>query len=306
MIRTVVLLLITLIVVPVIVLKFDVQPTEVQWGLIKLLVTIYVCIAGGCFLLSTAVKNYGQVDKLWSILPFVYAWVVAFKMDFEPRVTLMACLATLWGARLTFNFMRRGGYSWKFWTGEEDYRWEVLRQKPFLQKPWGWMLFNLFFISFYQLGLILLFTLPIVKAVQGVPLGIWDFVLAGFFVLFVVIETIADQQQWNYMEEKKSRLKGAGPIGEKFAKGFTHTGLWAYSRHPNYAAEQSIWLVFYLFTIASGANWINWSIGGWLLLVILFKSSSDFSEEISSSKYPDYKNYQKNVGRFLPKVFKIG
>jgi steroid 5-alpha reductase family enzyme len=42
---------------------------------------------------------------------------------------------------------------------------------------------------------------------------------------------------------------------------------------------------------------------GCLLLLILFQGSSDFSENISASKYPNYKEYQKTVGRFLPKMF---
>jgi steroid 5-alpha reductase family enzyme len=73
-------------------------------------------------------------------------------------------------------------------------------------------------------------------------------------------------------------------------------------RHPNYAAEQAIWIVFYLFSVTATGEWINWSIVGSVLLVILFKGSSNFSEEISSKKYPKYSDYQKKVGRFLPKL----
>jgi len=45
---------------------------------------------------------------------------------------------------------------------------------------------------------------------------------------------------------------------------------------------------------------VNWTIGGCILLVILFKGSSDFSEELSANKYPAYKDYQKSVPRFIP------
>jgi steroid 5-alpha reductase family enzyme len=72
-------------------------------------------------------------------------------------------------------------------------------------------------------------------------------------------------------------------------------------RHPNYFAEQAIWVVFYLFSVAATGEWLNWTIVGAVLLVILFKGSSDFSEEISAKKYPKYADYQKRVGRFLPK-----
>ncbi|MFM9074920.1 MAG: DUF1295 domain-containing protein, partial [Bacteroidota bacterium] len=80
--------------------------------------------------------------------------------------------------------------------------------------------------------------------------------------------------------------------------------LWSRVRHPNYAAEQAIWIVFYCFSIVATGEWLNWSVAGCILLVILFKGSSDFSEEISASKYPAYKDYQRRAGRFLPWVGK--
>jgi steroid 5-alpha reductase family enzyme len=64
--------------------------------------------------------------------------------------------------------------------------------------------------------------------------------------------------------------------------------------------EQSIWIIFYFFSVISTGEWINWSVAGCLLLVILFKGSSDFSEELSAKKYPEYKKYQKKTPRFIP------
>jgi steroid 5-alpha reductase family enzyme len=239
-------------------------------------------------------------------MPVIYAWIVAAGTDFEPRIVLMAILASLWGARLTYNFNRRGGYSWKFWTGDEDYRWAILRAKPMFRKPWAWPLFNLFFISYYQMALILLFTLPIVKAHPGGPIGAWDIILSLCFIALLVIETVADQQQWNFQTEKYRRRNAGEDAGPVYGKGFVHTGLWAMVRHPNYAAEQGIWIVFYLFSIVAGGAWFNWSITGVILLLLLFKSSSDFSEAISAAKYPDYAAYRQTVGRFLPTPWRSG
>jgi len=64
--------------------------------------------------------------------------------------------------------------------------------------------------------------------------------------------------------------------------------------------EQTIWVVFYLFSVNATGQWINWSIGGCALLIILFKGSSDFSEELSAGKYPAYKEYQATTPRFIP------
>jgi len=80
-------------------------------------------------------------------------------------------------------------------------------------------------------------------------------------------------------------------------------GLWGRSRHPNYFAEQSIWVVLYLFVITSGAaNYLvfNWTLIGSMLLIILFIGSSAFSEEISLSKYPDYGDYIRKVSKYVP------
>jgi steroid 5-alpha reductase family enzyme len=74
-------------------------------------------------------------------------------------------------------------------------------------------------------------------------------------------------------------------------------------RHPNYTAEQSMWVVFYLFSIAATGEWLNWTVAGCVLLIILFQGSANFSEGLSAEKYPKYKEYMERVGRFLPKLF---
>ncbi len=298
--KTVLFLIFTLIVVPVATFMFDVPLTDIQQTALNTLLYVYGGAALLCFVVSTLTGNYSQVDKLWSIIPIPYAWIIAYYSGFESRIVLMAVLVSIWGARLTYNFARRGGYSWKFWTGEEDYRWAILRAKPEFQAKWKWTAFNLFFISGYQMGLILLFTLPALKAMgSDTPLGLTDYLLALLFAGFVIMEFVADQQQYDY-QEKKHRQQKAGEVDEFHRVGFTHTGLWAYMRHPNYAAEQSIWIVFYFFSVAATGLWLNWSIAGALLLVLLFKGSSDFSEAESAKKYPLYSRYMKEVGRFLP------
>jgi len=67
------------------------------------------------------------VDRLWSILPWCYCWyfVACADLGSNPgatRLILMAVCASIWGARLTGNFILKGGYS-----GGEDYRWKEVR-----------------------------------------------------------------------------------------------------------------------------------------------------------------------------------
>lgn len=305
MIRTALLLILAVIVLPIVAFYLDAPLLPLQKEWVTMMAYLMVGVALTCFLVSTLTGNCSQVDKLWSIVPIIYVAYFAYQSHFDPRMTLMAALVLVWGARLTYNFSRRGAYSWKFWTGEEDYRWEVLRQMPAFKSKLSWMLFNLFFISLYQNTLILLFTLPIVVAWQGhnVPLGIWDIVLASLMLGFIVMETVADQQQYNYQTEKYRRKNAGLPLDGNYAKGFVDTGLWGLIRHPNYTAEQSIWIVYYLFSVVATGHWINWSLTGAVPLLLLFQGSSDFSENISAEKYTAYKDYQQKVPRFIPKFW---
>ena len=306
MTRTILLLLFTVIIAPILCYYYTTpisdQQVELLWASSKILLGIILA----CFVVGELSKNYSQTDKLWSIVPIIYAWYITYEAGMNPRMILMSVLVTIWGARLTYNFSRRGGYSWKFWTGEEDYRWAILKARPpFSGKNIPWSLFNLFFISGYQHVLIYMFTLPILAAVKdgSAAIGVWDIALAIGFLFFVVYETIADQQQWNYQNEKHALMKKGDDLSEYYAKGFAHKGLWALSRHPNYFAEQGVWVVFYLFSIVATGEWLNWSVMGCLLLLILFQSSSNFSEEITASKYTEYKEYQKRVPRFMPEFW---
>ncbi|MEX1193308.1 MAG: DUF1295 domain-containing protein [Brumimicrobium sp.] len=298
--KTAIFLIFSLIVVPIIAFYYGKAPNEIQIQAIITTLNVYLIASIICFLVSTLTNNHSQVDKLWSIMPIIYAWIIAYYGDFTPRMILIASLISLWGIRLTYNFSRRGGYSWKFWSGDEDYRWSVLRKKPEFKSTWKWVLFNLFFISLYQMGLILLITFPMIKAIGGSEINLFDYILAALVIFFIITETIADQQQWNYQKTKHRLIKEGKKLTGIYSKGFVHTGLWSIVRHPNYASEQAIWIVMYFFSVSATGQWLNWSIVGCLLLVILFKGSSDFSEAITNKKYSEYEQYKKITGRFFP------
>lgn len=275
-----------------------------QLQTLKTLGIICGCSALFCFVVGELTHNNSQMDKLWSLLPIAYTWVIAAGGGMHPRLVVMACLATVWGARLTFNFARKGAYKLKFWEGEEDYRWPVLRAKKEFQPHWKWMLFNLFFISIYQNALVLMITFPaLVLMTVDVPFGWIDAFAAGLMLGFVIYETIADEQQWAFQTTKWKMIKEGKTLAElpaPYNKGFNTVGLWGVSRHPNYFAEQGTWCAFYVFSIGGGIGIFNWSIIGALLLIVLFLGSSAFGEEISASKYPEYARYCKVVSKFFP------
>ncbi len=81
---------------------------------------VCLVIAFVAWFLSVVTCESSWIDRLWSLCPPLYCLIVAFATDFQwARVNVMTLLVVLWGARLTFNFARKGGYR----KGGEDYRW---------------------------------------------------------------------------------------------------------------------------------------------------------------------------------------
>merc|ERR1719183_2260500 len=134
------------------------------------------------------------------------------------------------------------------------------------------------------------------------PLGPLDAVATALYLLLVLGEAIADRQMFAFQTEKYRR-KAAGEDLGPYSRGFIESGLWAYSRHPNYFCEVTMWWVFYLFGVAATGQWLNWSIIGVVFLSCMFllpSASLDLTETLSLSKYPDYAEYQKRVSKFVP------
>merc|ERR1712137_1149756 len=212
------------------------------------------------WVLSLITGNCSQVDRLWSIVPFVYCWhfcVHAYLQDSEwdVRLLVISGLTTCWGFRLTYNFYRKGGYNMK----DEDYRWPALRK--IINNRILFQLFNISFIAFYQNFLLYAITLPTYYVYQfrGEQWNVVDWIATVLFLFFLSIETLADRQQWDFQTGKHRLLK----LGDKKALnngpywvGFNHTGLFRYSRHPNFWSEINMW----------------WCILVHSLILLLFKS----------------------------------
>ena len=298
------LLVLSIIVCPL--LYFTVGPAldGTQLETLKVLGIIAACSAAFCFIVGELTGNNSQMDKLWSLLPIAYTWVIAAKGGMSTRLVVMAVLATLWGIRLTVNFARKGAYKLKFWEGVEDYRWAVVRSGPAFRNRWAWMAFDLGFISIYQNALVLMTTFPaLVAMTSDVAFGWVDCIAAILMLGFIIWETIADEQQWAFQKKKWAMIAEGRKLEDlpaPYNKGFNTTGLWSRSRHPNYFAEQGTWVAFYIFSIGAGTGIINWSVIGALLLMVLFQGSSSLAEGISSSKYPEYDTYCRSVPRFFP------
>ena len=93
-----------------------------------------------------------------------------------------------------------------------------------------------------------------------------------------------------------------GYFQEDLDRGFNVVSMWAYSRHPNFAAEQALWVTLYAWAAWTTKGLVNWTIAGPIAYLILFQASTWFTELVSSKKYPEYIEYQKRVGKFIPRL----
>lgn len=130
------------------------------------------------------------------------------------------------------------------------------------------------------------------------------------------------QQQWDFQTGKRDVGKRDPLLAADYERGFLTHGLFAYSRHPNFFAEQSFWVCIALFTVAaSGGAWTVGGFTGAAVLIFNFHFSTNFgevkwaistptaissiplppkSQGISAEKYKAYKAYQACTSRLLP------
>ncbi|KAJ5103799.1 hypothetical protein N7532_004328 [Penicillium argentinense] len=266
------------------------------------------------FLAAEINRNYSQVDRFWSILPAVYnvhfaAWARLAGIRTQTLDTI-AVISVIWSARLTFNYWRKGGYQ----IGSEDYRWQIVRSK--VNNVFMFTIFNFLFIAVAQSILLLLITCPsyvfvnIANSQGAETFGLPDLAFSRAAFFFIIIETFADQQQWNFQTAKQEYQKNARIAGsnkdqyspEDLERGFVVSGLWSWSRHPNFAAEQAVWLTMYLWVCFRTETYFQWTGLGILGYMMIFQGSAPLTEGITASKYPEYVEYQARVGRFLPRL----
>lgn len=243
---------------------------------------------------------------MWSLSPVVYALTYAAATR-HPRAYVMAACVAAWGARLTRNFARKGGYG-----PEEDYRWPILRRWIASVDPTGEhgllaQAFSLGFVALYQNVLIWAFVAPsfhAATAAPGVaPLGAADAALAALFLGLLAGEHATDEAQWAFQSAKHALAPAArAAAGGDVARGFCTTGPFRYARHVNFFCEQAMWWTVWAFALAAGAAPARaaYAALGPALLSALFQGSTWMTELVSVGKYPAYAAYQRTTSTFVP------
>ncbi|OKL60742.1 hypothetical protein UA08_04241 [Talaromyces atroroseus] len=262
------------------------------------------------FVLAAEIRrNYSQVDCWWSILPTIYnvhfyVWALLNGLPTD-RLQTVGLFSIAWSIRLTFNYWRKGGYGW----GAEDYRWPILRE--WINNRFLFFVFDVVFIAFTQSLLLCLITAPtyifalLAQLPETPAFDVADLVFSRLLIFYILIEIVADEQQWRYQQAKYT-FKDSGVVTEGYDKedlerGFVVSGLWSLVRHPNFAAEQAIWLTLYAWSAYRTHTYANWAGVGTFGYLALFQGSTWLTEKLSAGKYPEYTEYQARVGKFIPR-----
>jgi steroid 5-alpha reductase family enzyme len=191
---------------------------------------------------------------------------------------MLTLLASVWGLRLTLYL------AWRNLGKGEDYRYRAMRRK-YGNRFW---IVSLFTVFVFQGVLMWLVSAPVQFGMAGAgALGVLDGVGVTFWATGLLFESIGDWQ----LAEFKADPRNDGQV--------LRTGLWRYTRHPNYFGDFMVWWGLYLIGAAGGA-W--WAIFGPLIMTALLMrySGAGLLEKTITTRRPGYEEYIRTTNAFFP------
>lgn len=248
------------------------------------LVATLVVFAG-----SRIVRNSSCYDAYWSVIPPLLATYWFLERDpgaDAVRMTLVAVVLWFWAIRLTGNWV----YSWPG-LHHEDWRYPLLRDKnPAMAVP-----VDLFAIHVIPTCQVFLGMIPVYFETRSDrPWGWLDVVAVVVGVGAVLLQLVSDTQQHRF-----ARIKQPGQSLD--------TGLWAWSRHPNYLGEILVWVSFALFGLAAAPDEWWWQpIGAVAMIAMFLGASIPMMEQRSLERRPTYQDVIDRVPMLLPRPPKRG
>jgi steroid 5-alpha reductase family enzyme len=252
-----------------------------DWPLAAWALLVLLAMSALTWLASLYKRDVSIVDSVWSLffLGASLTWWLS-PIANGPRASVALALVGLWALRLC------GYLTWRNWGHPEDRRYQTIRAR---NQP-RYELKSLVIVFALQALLawwIALPILPVLKSAQ--PWGWLDSFGATVFITGFILETMADAQ----MARFKAQPKGSDAV--------LNTGLWRYSRHPNYFGESVVWWGFYLMALGAGAP--IWLVTSPLLINFLLVKVSGVPmlEQDIAERRPSYRNYILSTSSFIPR-----
>lgn len=250
----------------------------------------YIFVAGllvvwahGGLLLAALRRRNDLADVLWGLGFIVIAWSTQwFAGMATARGLLVAALVTAWGARLVLHihFRNRGR--------SEDSRYRKWREEWTAQGVfWIRTYFQVFLVQSLLLGIVASPLIWIVSSVES-PWGLWDALGVTVWGVGFFFEVVGDEQLRRFL-----RVRQPGQ--------FLQTGLWRYTRHPNYFGEVTLWWGLWLIACATPGGWMT-VIGPLTLSGLILKVSGVPMLEAQYEGRPGWAEYRRRTSAFFPWV----
>ncbi|MGV9827379.1 DUF1295 domain-containing protein [Gordonia sp. NPDC003429] len=233
------------------------------------------------YIIGRRLGRYNVVDVIWGF-GFVGVGWIAFAVgggDLTRRL-ILALAVTIWGLRLTWHMYGKSKGKgedprYQKLLGEDPSAWTVIRKIFLTQGAAQW------FVS-----------LPLqVSAVVGATTGVWWIVLGAGVVIWVVgllFEAVGDAQMTAFKADPSNK----GTIMDR--------GLWAWTRHPNYFGDSSVWWGMWLIAASAWPGVLTVLSPVVMTYFLVFATGARLLEE-SMSKRPGYPAYQQRTSYFLPR-----
>ncbi len=235
-----------------------------------------VAATGFTFICSLIFRNASVYDPYWSVQPPVILTAFAVYHGVNLLGTVLLVAVWFWGIRLTANW----AYTFHG-LSHQDWRYTMLKEKTGVFYP----VIN--FVGIHLVPTLVVYgcTLPAVFAIaMGWNATSWSIVFCVLAMLSATMQGIADIQMHKFRKNKTG--------------GFIRTGLWKYSRHPNYLGEVLMWWNIALAVFAAGKNWLL--LTGALCNTLLFLCVSIPLADGRQSQKPGWLEYKRHTRMLLP------
>jgi steroid 5-alpha reductase family enzyme len=232
------------------------------------------------FMVSLFKKRNDVADIAWGLGFTLIAWT-SFLLSggSGTRGILAGILVSIWGLRLAWHIHKRN-------MGKaEDYRYLAWR------KEWGnWFYIRSYFQVYLLQGLFLfLIVLPVllINKSIGSGLGILDFVGVAVWLVGFYFESVGDAQLARFIKNPENKGK------------IMQSGLWAYTRHPNYFGEVTQWWGLWLVALSVPYGLVG-IIGPITITFLILKVSGIPMLEKKMEENPEFAEYKKKTSVFIP------
>ncbi len=232
------------------------------------------------FLLSVMKKRNDVADVAWGLGFVLLSWTSLFlNQTFALRSILVCIIVTIWGLRLAWHIHSRN-------KGKtEDYRYLAWRQE------WGkWFYLRSYFQVYLLQGFFLFCIItPVLVLHQQRSFSFHALDMLGLLIWIVGFwfESTGDAELAAFLKDPSNKGK------------LMQSGLWRYTRHPNYFGESTQWWGIWVMAMSASLGWIG-ILGPLTITFLLLKVSGVPMLEKKMSENPAFAAYKKRVSVFIP------